>query len=253
MPHTSRKRGESGFYHVVSKGDGGQYIFESTSDRTRYLTILTEALDEHRVELHAYCLMSNHVHLLVRDTEQDLSAFMKRVCENYAAYFKWRTGRVGHVFQCPFWSEPIESDEYFLCALRYIHANPEPALICKAKDYPWSSYQAYLHDSDFVTTEFALEMLGGAQAFEKFSASGACFARPFPTSRLSKHLNTNELAQIALEVVGRTTLNAIRTLPPNERRRSILLLRDHGFTEAEITRATGLGATTIHRALETRD
>ena len=59
MPHTVRKRSESGLYHVVTKGDGGQIIFESDTDRRRYLDTLRECLDEHHVKVHAYCLMSN--------------------------------------------------------------------------------------------------------------------------------------------------------------------------------------------------
>ena len=84
MPHAARQKGESGFYHVVIKGDGGQVIFEDEPDRRRFLKYIGVALEEHPVELHAYCLMGNHVHLLVRDTQDNLSAFMKKLDESYA-------------------------------------------------------------------------------------------------------------------------------------------------------------------------
>lgn len=261
MTHGPRMQGESGFYHVVSKGDGAQIIFEDESDRGDYIGLLASALREHHVELHAYCLMGNHVHLLVRDEKYELSAFMKQVSETYAMHFLKKTGRVGRVFQRPFWSEPVESDEYYLCALRYIHANPEHAGICEAKDYPWSSYQAHSKHSGrsgrsdrsehtaFVEVEFARELLGGVRQFEEFSTSGAKFATPFPNSKLHRHLEPDELSRIALNVLGRDVLNYLRTMPPKERRAHLAKLRASGFTENELVRITGIGKGSIHKAL----
>ena len=249
MPHKQRKRSESGFYHIVAKGDGAQIIFESDRDKARYVAMLAKAVGEHSITLHAYCLMVNHVHLLVRDEAQALSAFMKQLSETYAMYFGKKTGRVGRVFQRPFWSEPIESDAYFLSALRYIHANPEPANICRAQDYPWSSYQAYLFGSSFVEVDFAREMLGGVQRFEEFSASGGCYAKPFKGSMLAGHQSHDELVNIAVAMLGRTGLNGLRTMPPDVRNPNIKMLSDKGFTDAEIARVTGIGISSVRRAL----
>ena len=250
MPHTQRKRGESGFYHVVAKGDGAQIIFESDKDRCVYVDILAEAVKEHGVVLHAYCLMSNHVHLLVQDDKQALSAFMKQLSENYARYFGKVTGRVGRVFQRPFWSEPIETDAYFLCALRYIHANPEPAGICSARDYQWSSYQAHLSDSSFVEVGFTRELLGGVRQFEAFSASGGSYARAFKGSKLARHLSADELSSIAVELLGREVLNSLRTMTPECRGPIIELLRERGFSESEISRVAGIGIASVRRSLD---
>ena len=249
MPHTQRKRSESGFYHVVAKGDGAQIIFEDNSDRRLYVDILAKTIDEFKIKLHAYCLMSNHVHLLVQDEQRELSGFMKKLSETYAMHFSRKTGRVGRVFQRPFWSEPVESDAYFLCALRYIHANPEPAGICKAKDYPWSSYQDYLSGSAFVEVEFARELLGGIRRFEEFSASGGSYAKPFTDSKLSRHHNSDELVNIAINLLGRETLNNLRAMSPEARKPHIALLHAHGFTKAEIARITGLGSALVGKAL----
>ena len=252
MPHTARKKSESTFYHVVTKGDGGQVIFESDADRKRYLELLEKAVGDHDVELHAFCLMDNHVHLLVRDNAGVLSAFLKQLDESYAMCFRKLTGRVGHVFQRRYWSEPVESDEHYLAALRYIHANPEPAGICAAKDYKWSSYGAYVGKAKalaFVTTDFALGLLGGAKEFAAFHKAGGRFATPFPGSALHRHLSSDELVQIAGELIGREALVTIKRMKPRERAGLLAKLADAGFTDGEIGRVTGLGKSSLHREL----
>ena len=249
MPHVQRKRSETGFYHVVVKGDGDQIIFESDADRKRFITELEGSVDSHDVDVHAYCLMSNHVHFLVSDRDGKLSAFMKQLNERYAMYFRKVTGRVGHVFQGRFWSEPVESDEYFLAALRYIHANPEPAGICSARDYRWSSYAAYTGKDSLTNTDLALELLGGPAGFERFQASGGSFAQPFPGSKLVRHLSYDELTHIAVEVLGRDTLNSLKAMPPKDRGPHIEKLSRAGFTDTQIARITGVGQAVIYRAL----
>ena len=249
MPHMERKRSESGFYHVVVKGDGGQIIFESDADRKRYIEELSSALDGRKIRIHAYCLMDNHVHLLLEDCAADLSSFMKQLNERYAMYYSKATGRVGHVFQGRFWSEVVNDDEYFLSALRYIHCNPEPPGICKARDYPWSSYREYVYGPRFVETGLALTMLGGVPEFEAFHSAGACSVKPFATSRLCRHLTYDELQRVAVNLLGRDTLNSLKTLEPALRKPYLDKLIESGYTITQIARITGIGQTTIHRQL----
>lgn len=250
MPRMPRRRGESGFYHVVTKGDGGQIVFEDERDRRRYIELLRLSLAENDAVLHAYCLMSNHVHLLVEDKDEDfgLGAFMKQLNEGYAMYFQRRSQRVGHVFQGRYWSEPVESDAYFLCALRYIHANPEHAGICRARDYPWSSYRAHLGSGSFVEVDFSRRLLGGADEFERFSSSGRCCAKPYPASKLNGHLSADELERVALNLLGRDTLANLRCMSVRTRQPHLAALVRSGFNEGEIARVTGLGRTAIRRA-----
>ena len=251
MAHYPRRRGESGFYHIVAKGDGGQIIFEDKSDRNDYLELLRKASDEMLVSVHGYCLMSNHVHLLVEDIKRNgsFSAFMKQVNEAYARHFQWKTGREGHVFEGRFWSEPVETDEYFMCALRYIHANPEAARICRLQDYPWSSYKAYLGEESFVETGLGLGFFPDIKAFADFSASGCQYATPFSGSKLRDHLNPDELATIAIELLGHEGLNAIAQQDRATRCQLVKKLARAGFTEKEIVRVTGLGRQAVRGAL----
>ena len=249
MPHCSRKRSESGFYHVVTKGDGGQILFENAGDREHYCSLVEEALDESKVNIHAYCLMSNHVHFLIEDTSNELGVFMKSIDEKYAMRFAYKAGRSGHIFQGRFWSEPIDSDEYFVSAIRYIHANPEHAGICAADKYPWSSYKAYVGKPSFVTTSLALTLLGGAEAFVKFHQSAACQAKAFPESNLSRHLSIDEMTRIAIAVLGRDTLYSLGSVMPKMRIAGVGKLVRAGLSVSEIARVTGMGKSSISRAL----
>lgn len=251
MPHRARRLGESGFYHVVTKGDGNQIIFEDTRDRETYLDLLESCVEEFDVDVHAYCLMGNHVHLLLEENQEhrNLSAFMKKLNESYAMHFGRASERIGHVFKDRFWSEPVESDEHFLSTVRYIHANPETAGICPAHKYPWSSYRAYCSGSSFVKTGFCLELLGDIEVFQAFCASGGNYAKPFANSKLSKHLLPDELTHVALSLLGRQTLSAIRQMTPKERIPHVAKLASAGFTESEIVRLTGLGRQAVRSAL----
>lgn len=253
MPRGPRSLGESGFYHVVVKGDGGQILFEGDRDRLRYLSMLAEAQDDYRIAIHAYCLMSNHVHLLVQDKsgKNKLSAFMKQLNERYAMYYCYCTHRVGHVFQTPFWSEPIEDDRYFLSALRYIHANPEVAGMCEVGEYEWSSYWDYSNRrrSSFVETEFALSIIGEGMSFKEFSECGKTRANPHSGSTLHGHLRTDELMRIALELLGRDTLVILKSMKPCQRAPHLSALLEAGFSVAEIVRVTGLGRKAVIRAV----
>ena len=249
MPHVARRKSETGFYHVVAKGAGGQVIFENAADRRSCLEEFEKAVDAHKVAVHAYCLMSNHIHILLQDNGDCLADFMKQLCQSYAMHFKKATGRIGNVFQKPYWSEVVGTDEYFLSALRYIHANPEPASICSAAEYEWSSYQAYRGARSFVETGLALDLLGGPEAFEAFSASGAKLALPFPDSKLRSHLSSDEAWRVAEEILGHDVVEGLRRLPADERKPHLQTLSDAGFTEREIARISGLGKTSIHLAL----
>ena len=247
MPRTARKRGESGFYHVVTKGDGGRILFESDEDRAWYLDLLASTSADKSIKVHAYCLMRNHVHLLLEDVSDALGPMMKRLDESYAMHFAAVADRVGHVFQGRYWSEPVESDAYYLCALRYIHANPEAAGLCQQDQYPWSSYPAHAGTyPSFVTTRLSHDLLNGAQGFVEFSKSGDWRATPFPGSRLRGHLNLDESLRIAQQIVGTDKLAHLQSLPREERMPLLARLVGAGFSENEVVRLTGVGKNEVH-------
>lgn len=159
MPRPARKQSESGYQHVIVRGIGRQLLFEDANDYRYYLWLLEKYSGETGVTVCAYCLMNNHVHLLLFDMEAQVSLFMKKMGISYTAYFNRNYERVGHLFQDRFKSEPIENEPYLLSVFRYILRNPEKAGICSAFEYPWSSVSLYGKDSfadvSFLTGKFA--------------------------------------------------------------------------------------------------
>lgn len=244
MPHTARRRGSSGFYHVVPKGIGGQSIFGSDSDRNRYLELLSEAKDQTGIRVYAYCLMSNHVHYLIEDARgnseriagESISDALKYVHERYGMQYANIIGRRDGVFRKPFWSEPVETNGHLLCAIRYIHNNPAAAGLCSAFRYAWSSAGDYLGipgACGIADTDLVLGMLGGRKGFLEWSARGRSTAHPFPGSKLRSHLTDDEAIRIACDVLGHDPRNA--TTPAEAR-----LLLERGFYPSLIERITGL-------------
>ena len=150
MPRTARPIATSGIYHIMLRGINRQDIFTDDTDRQRFLQLLEQLPQDYTpigerlpdtCTLYAYCLMSNHVHLLYRQGTEEVDQSMKRLEVSYAQYFNKKYGRTGHFFQDRFKSEPCEDFSYFLTLLRYIHQNPIKAGITHfAEEYPWSSW-----------------------------------------------------------------------------------------------------------------
>lgn len=147
----------TGVYHVMLRGVNKQRIFEWQEDYESFLKILGksmltntdgEAVEKPNYELYAYCLMDNHVHLLVHVTRQPLATVVKRIATSYAMYFNLRYHRVGHLFQDRFRSEPCENAEYLLTLMDYIHNNPVKGGCCVSPiDYKYCSYSELLKKS----------------------------------------------------------------------------------------------------------
>ncbi len=99
MPRLARQKSETGFYHILLRGVGRQNIFEDDEDKQRFLETLERYKKELNFELHAYCLMGNHVHLLIKDVANQLDQIMKKIAGSYAYYFNRKYERVGHLEQ----------------------------------------------------------------------------------------------------------------------------------------------------------
>ena len=141
--------------HVVQRGNNRQNCFRQDNDRLVYLSLLKDALALRHCALHAYCLMTNHVHLLFspRD-ETGCSLVMRDLGRDYAAYFNRRYERTGSLWERPFKSCLVDSADYVLACYRYIERNPVRArMVDHPAAYPWSSYlvNASVRDDPMLT------------------------------------------------------------------------------------------------------
>ena len=160
MPRQARKKSTSGIYHVMLRGIDRQTIFEDEEDYLYFLEAIRQCREECGFKLYAYCLMGNHVHILLKEENVGLESIFKRISGRYVYYYNAKYRRVGPLFQDRFKSEPVENDSYLLTVLRYIHQNPIKAKLCnEIEDYPYSSYSEYFHDSNIVDARFVLSVL----------------------------------------------------------------------------------------------
>lgn len=154
MPRQARSHSPTGIYHVMVRGVAKMDIFRDNRDSHKYLDALKRFKQKLEYRLFVYCLMKNHVHLLMKEENEPLSVSMKRIGVSYTAYFNRKYHRVGHVFQDRFKSQVIVSESQFKCCARYIHNNPVKALVVKKPDdYPWSSYRDYIHNHSTKLTD----------------------------------------------------------------------------------------------------
>src|SRR6266498_2751571 len=133
------------FYHVTSRGNERKDVFKSRRDREKFLEYLASATERYGAAIHAYCLMSNHYHLLLETPEGNLSQIMRHINGAYTTYFNVKRKRAGHLFQGRFKAILVEADEYAAELSRYIHLNPVRAGMAeRPEDYRWSSYRSYI-------------------------------------------------------------------------------------------------------------
>ncbi len=152
------------FYHVTSRVNVQKDVFKSRKDREKFLKYLASATERYGAEIHVYCLMSNHYHLLLETPACNLSQIMQHINGAYTTYFNVKRKRSGHLFQGRFKAILVEADEYATELSRYIHLNPVRARIAgNPEDYPWSSYRSYIGQSsasEWLKRDFVLGYFG---------------------------------------------------------------------------------------------
>lgn len=131
-------------YHTIFKGIDNQDIFYDDQDRRVFLNDLLKTKIDFNLNVYAFCLMDNHVHMVIRSEKEFLSKSMQSLAIRYVHYFNKKYKRTGPLFQDRFRSKNVENQKYFLEVCRYIHRNPENAGFAKTEKYKWSSYQEYL-------------------------------------------------------------------------------------------------------------
>ena len=141
------------------RGINQQNIFADDEDHEKFMDILDRYRKKVEYEIYAYCLMGNHVHLLIKEGKEALSNTMKRIGTSYVYWYNWQYNRKAHLFQDRYKSEAVEYDAYFLTVLRYIHNNSLKAgLTDHLESYKWSSYQEYTSKTRIVNVNFTLAL-----------------------------------------------------------------------------------------------
>lgn len=151
-----------GFYHTTLRGNHRQPIFFEAADRDLLERIVAQSLTALGARLHAYCWMTNHIHMLLQVAEMPLGRLMLRIASKYARIVQSRMQTTGHFFERRYHALVVDADGYLLTLLRYIHLNPVRAgLVHDPAEYPWSSHRNYsgMRNQEWLTTGFALRVL----------------------------------------------------------------------------------------------
>ncbi len=264
-------------YHLTSRGNAQNDIFCDDADRNMFLLVLASTIAHFGWQLHAYCLMGNHYHLLAATPKANLSRSMARLNGAYTQYFNRRHARVGHVLQGRFKAIVVERESYLLELARYIPLNPvRSGLVPSVEQWHWSSYRAHAGlesppswlQMAPVLERFSEDTARAAQHYRQFVHAGVALSSPWSQLRGQILLGTDQFAErlrttlaqqaISSEVpraerfATRPTLKTV--LPPAQlghrvKRNAAILeaYRIHGYSLAAIARHTGLHYSTVSR------
>ena len=247
MARQARTKSESGIYHIMMRGVNKQQVFFDKQDYKKFIQILIDCKRISKFELYAYCLMPNHIHLLIKENDEDISKIMKRIGCRFVYWYNAKYQRVGHLFQDRFRSEPIETDDYFLCALRYIHQNPvKGKLVENCAEYPYSSYQWYYENGILVDKEKALSMISIKQFGEYHEKTEE---KSFIELTESKKILTDENAEEIYDaLMNAENIHDISILNKDDKKAIIKKLKEMGLSIRQVTTLTGLTKRQVEKA-----
>jgi REP element-mobilizing transposase RayT len=160
------------WYHIINRGINHQTIFNTNEHRKFFLSLLDDITNKFYVEIHAYCLMDNHYHILLKITVPNLSKVMQYFNGVYTQYFNRSIGRDGPLFRGRYKAILVDADSYLLQLSRYIHLNPVDANICATPLYPWSSYQFYIQSINkpkWLHCEMILQLISGKNVHASYA------------------------------------------------------------------------------------
>jgi REP element-mobilizing transposase RayT len=227
-------------YHVICRGNNRQGIYRDDQDRRRYLEKLSYYCRDKTVHLLAYCLMPNHVHLLLETPEGNLSRMMQAFQTSYTVYFNKRHGRTGHVFEQRYKAMLVDKDNYLLQVSRYIHLNAVSAKLAeRPQAYRWCSYGSYFKGNGIIglKTATVLGQLNGSksrqlQQYREYVEGGQQdrLSNPPPQVRQQVYVGDEEFVE-AIERRGKASVRAARRHSLQQIVRSVSAVTGVGETE----------------------
>jgi putative transposase len=162
MARKMREKSSTGTYHILLRGVNKLFLSETDYrefEETLRRYFFTDAM------LYGYCLLPDHIHLLLHEGSQDVSKVIKPICTSYARYYNRRHNHEGKIFYDRYKSEVVETDEYLLEVLRFIHSNPQKQGM---SEWQYSSEREYNSEADICDTQSVFEKAGGKRAYREW-------------------------------------------------------------------------------------
>lgn len=249
MPRGPRQLSSSGIYHIMLRGINQQVIFEDDEDYLKFVEIIVKYKEICKYKVFAFCLMSNHIHLLLKIDEDCLATAMKRIAGSYAFWYNRKYYRMGHLFQDRFKSEPVEDDSYFLTVVRYIHQNPIKAgMINELYEYKYSSYfDYYCGESEVVDMDFVYTLLSKDEfiEFNNEENNDLCL----DISDRDFILNDIDAKEIIKQISKCNNSSEFKALSKEQQNRYIKKFKELGLSIRQMSRLTGISKGVIERIL----
>ncbi len=262
MPRFARLVSSTGIYHIMQRGINKTNLFLDQEDKQKYLDTLLRMKEKGEYTVYAYCLMDNHVHILIKEDKEPLSVAIKRIGVSYSYYFNRKYNRVGHLFQDRFRSEPIEDDRYFLACGRYIHNNPVKAgIVNKPEEYTWSSYNNFINyatsdgnivDREFLLGVFSEDKIKAVQLLRAFTAEAVedQFI-DYDGQEVTANLKENSTYELVQMILSRFNLQAAELKNIDRKKRNAVLRVIKSETDAsvrDLSKILGVSKDIIFRA-----
>lgn len=186
MPRVARQCRKSLYYHIMVQGINREYIFDNNMYKSIYLKLIYENLEKFDISIIAYCVMSNHTHLILKCNDiSKISKFMHDVNLKFAFIYNKDKNRVGYVFRDRFKAEPILDLYYLLNCIKYVHMNPVKAKICVSQsDYYFSSYNNHKNKT-FLDDTLYLEIFKNDKNWEYVVSNDITFDNDFLEEKFS--------------------------------------------------------------------
>ena len=248
MARKKRESSESGYAHLIMRGNNKQVLFEEDEDYRFYLSKLGKYSRELQITINAYCLMENHVHLLVNDQQGHVPEMMQRIGISYTKYYNDKYERGGHLFQGRYLCEPVRDEVYLLTVFRYILNNPRKAGICTADQYRWSSYKAYFKENTSIDTGFVKDRFPTEDEYRYYigtDSDDACMEYDKPVK------DDNWALETIRSCLNVDSGSALQAMEKKDRDKALKRLKDEGLTVRQIERLTGISRSTIQRVGQT--
>lgn len=253
MVRKPRTKSSNGIYHIILRGINRQSIFEDDEDRLKLMEVLARYKKISQCRFFAYCLMDNHVHILVQEVQEPISMMIQRVSSSYVIWYNGKHDRCGHLFQERFKSEVVETDSYFLTVLRYIHQNPIKAkIVNNIADYKWNSYLEYRDRKKIVDTEYALNIFSDKHdeavvrfvQFSKEPNEDICL--DFRENKIN--VSDDDLRQLIRQEFGIDAIKICNEMKEKQDEILRVMKAIDGTTIRQIARITGLSSTRVWKA-----
>lgn len=246
MSRKARKKSPSSIYHVILRGNNKQIIFEEPLDFMEFIDILEDYKYECNFGILAFCLMNNHIHLLMREGDEPIGESMRRIEVKFVKWYNSKYERCGNLFQERFKSEVVDNERYLLTVFRYILQNPiKQGLEKHVGEYKWTSFDAYFNKGySFVETDILLSYFGNNhdKMYEFISEIKDEECLDYDNDR---RLKDDEAVEKVKQKTGFQSPSDFQTLSRKERNELLLKVIDLGLPERQISRLTGISRGTI--------